>query len=78
VTVCFGQWFKNYRGGTNFSTTLLHSTSYVLILTKNGLGFTLGDFFTSPSGHPDVREHCAFYLHFVEVAFWRKKLAEAP
>jgi hypothetical protein len=26
--------------------------SYVLIVTKNGLGYILGDFFTNSSGHP--------------------------
>jgi hypothetical protein len=26
--------------------------SYVLISTKNGLGYTLGNFFTNSSGHP--------------------------
>jgi hypothetical protein len=28
------------------------SLKYVLILTKNGLGYSLGDFFTYSSGHP--------------------------
>jgi hypothetical protein len=27
-------------------------SNYVLILTKYGLGFVLGDFFTNSSGHP--------------------------
>jgi hypothetical protein len=29
-----------------------HSKRYVLILTKHGLGYILGDLFTNSSGHP--------------------------
>jgi hypothetical protein len=29
-----------------------HKTSYVLIFTINGFGYTLGDLFTNTSGHP--------------------------
>jgi hypothetical protein len=29
-----------------------HGKCYELSLTKNGLGYILGDFFTNPSGHP--------------------------
>jgi hypothetical protein len=32
-------------------TTLM--VTYVLIFTKCGLGFNLGEFFTNSSGHPD-------------------------
>jgi hypothetical protein len=32
--------------------TFLHGQINVLILTKIGLGYTLGDFFTNSSGHP--------------------------
>jgi hypothetical protein len=35
-----------------FRATIFHGTSYVLMLTWNGLGCILGDFFTDPSGHP--------------------------
>jgi hypothetical protein len=31
------------------------TATYVVIFTKNGLGFTLGDFFTNASGHPGCR-----------------------
>jgi hypothetical protein len=27
---------------------------YIIFLTKNGLGYILGDHFTNSSGHPDV------------------------
>jgi hypothetical protein len=27
--------------------------TYILILTKNGVGYILGDFLTNSSGHPD-------------------------
>jgi hypothetical protein len=33
-------------------TTFLQSKSYVAILTKNGLGYILGDFLTYSSGRP--------------------------
>jgi hypothetical protein len=36
----------------DFWTTLSLFIDFVLILTKNGLGYILGDFFTNPSGHP--------------------------
>jgi hypothetical protein len=29
-----------------------HSKNYVQNLTKNGLGYTLGDYFKNSSGHP--------------------------
>jgi hypothetical protein len=32
--------------------TVIHFKNDALILTKNGLGYTLGDFFTNSSGHP--------------------------
>jgi hypothetical protein len=44
--------FENYRSNANFGATFFRSTSYVLIGTKHGLGYILGDFFTNSSGHP--------------------------
>jgi hypothetical protein len=49
----FGKWFENYKSSAHLWGTFSHGTSYVLILTKNGLGYILGDFFTNSSGHPD-------------------------
>jgi hypothetical protein len=37
-----------------FFITRFHGKSYVLILTKTGLGYILGDFFTNASGHPEL------------------------
>jgi hypothetical protein len=48
----FRQLFKIKRFSSNFWATFVHGKSYVLILTKNCLGFILGDFFTNLSGHP--------------------------
>jgi hypothetical protein len=31
---------------------LISTKNYILIMTKNGLGYILGDFFTNVSGHP--------------------------
>jgi hypothetical protein len=36
---------------------------YLFMLTKNGLGYTLGDFFTNPSGHP-VWEYAELFSPF--------------
>jgi hypothetical protein len=33
--------------------------SFAFILRKNGLGYTLGDFFTMSSGHPDRKPNTA-------------------
>jgi hypothetical protein len=38
--------FENYRSGPIFGLVLFHGLRYVLILTKNGLGYMLGDFFS--------------------------------
>jgi hypothetical protein len=51
VIVNFGQFFENDRSRTNFRI-LFPDKSYVLILTKNGLGYILGDFHINSSGHP--------------------------
>jgi hypothetical protein len=34
-----------------------YGKSYVLILTKNALGYILGESFTNSSGHPGVEYH---------------------
>jgi hypothetical protein len=42
-----------YFLNTKVIKTFIHGKSYKLILTKNGLGHILDDFFTNSSGHPD-------------------------
>jgi hypothetical protein len=37
-------FFKNVRISTHFCATFFLSIDYVLILTKNGFGYILGDF----------------------------------
>jgi hypothetical protein len=39
----------------NSWTSFVFSKSYVLTLSKKGLDFILGDFFTNLCGHPGVR-----------------------
>jgi hypothetical protein len=64
---------ENNRIGPIFWATFCHGTIYVLIMTKNGLGSILGDFFTNPSGHPDLprlewhalRQNKSFYKAFL-------------
>jgi hypothetical protein len=47
-----GQFIENYRSSANSWANFFPSTSCVLILTKNCLCYTLGDFFKNSSGHP--------------------------
>jgi hypothetical protein len=47
----FGLFFTNYRCSPKFWATVFQSIYYALILTKFGLGYILGDFFTNSSGH---------------------------
>jgi hypothetical protein len=46
---------------------LFRGTSYALILTKNGLGFILGHFFTNSSGHTGWR------WQGDQMSFWKKR-----
>jgi hypothetical protein len=43
--VKFKQLYVKYRRSSNFGRTFFHRKSVVFILTKNGLGYILGDFF---------------------------------
>jgi hypothetical protein len=52
VIIYLGQFFEHYRSIPHFCSTYFPSLEYVSILTKNGLGYRLGDFFTNSSGHP--------------------------
>jgi hypothetical protein len=38
------------------------ATVKVMYATKNGLGYILGDFFKSSSGHPDARVHLLIFF----------------
>jgi hypothetical protein len=49
----FGQFFEDYKISPIYWATFFNGKSYAYNLTKNGLGYILGDFFTSSSGHPD-------------------------
>jgi hypothetical protein len=72
--VYFGQWFEIYIISANFWATFLCDTSYVLILTKNGLGYILGDFFKNSSGHPDYLAYIIwpilFGLYYLAENIW--------
>jgi hypothetical protein len=50
--------FLNYISNQNGLPTLFHCKIYVLILTKNELGYISGDFFTNSSSHPDSSCQC--------------------
>jgi hypothetical protein len=45
--------------------TFFHGASYAFILSKNGLGSILGDFFTNSSGHPGADIHCLSTIQFL-------------
>jgi hypothetical protein len=51
VIACFGQLHENFGSNPHFGPL------YALILTKKGLGYILGEFFTNPSAHPDPTPH---------------------
>jgi hypothetical protein len=55
IFVFLQQRFENYKSGGNFLLAFFHGTSYVLILTNNGLGYSLGDFFTKSIAHPEFK-----------------------
>jgi hypothetical protein len=46
-----GSFWKLQQQPTFFAT-FIHGYGYALILTNNGLGYSLGAFFTVSSGHP--------------------------
>jgi hypothetical protein len=53
VTVYCRQFIENYKCSPQFcAATFFHGEGYALILTKNWLGYILGDFFENSSGHP--------------------------
>jgi hypothetical protein len=52
AVVHFGQLLKNYKICANYCHLFSCGTSCVLIWTKNGLGYILGDYLASSSGHP--------------------------
>jgi hypothetical protein len=47
--------FEKFRSSLNFWDNFVHGASYAMILTKNALGYILGDFFANSSGHPAHR-----------------------
>jgi hypothetical protein len=52
------------------SWAFLSGTSYILILTENGLGYTLDDFISNSSGHPalNCKRSMKDWLHVGSVA----------
>jgi hypothetical protein len=49
VIVYFGQFF-NYKN----TPQIMENNGYVLILTQNGSGYILGEFFTNSFVHPSL------------------------
>jgi hypothetical protein len=46
-------------------TTFFHDKKCIFILSKNELGYILGDFFTNSSGHPDISLLLTYVYLFV-------------
>jgi hypothetical protein len=57
VIVFFGTFFNEKNRPKVYIGNFFRSKSYELILTQNGLGNILGDFFTNSSGHPGKYVH---------------------
>jgi hypothetical protein len=49
--VSSGSFCENYRSSSN-TWAVFQRKSDVLIITKYGMGYSLGDFFPNASGHP--------------------------
>jgi hypothetical protein len=54
--IYIGQFFENYIISPHCWTTFFLRKRYVIIVTKNGLGHILGEFFRNSSGHPVINE----------------------
>jgi hypothetical protein len=50
-----GSFFNFTKVAQSFGLLFSRRTSFVLILTKNGFGYILGDFLTKSSGHTACR-----------------------
>jgi hypothetical protein len=66
---CFAlvAFFKNYRSSKHNWATVFQNKSYLLILTKNGLGYILGEFskthlVTLNSQRPHLSERATILL----------------
>jgi hypothetical protein len=61
--VYFGWFSENYKSNWAIFDSV---KSYVLVLTRNGLGCFLGDLFISSSGHPVCKYVvCSFVCNYV-------------
>jgi hypothetical protein len=54
ATVSSGKFCENYGNSTNNWATIFHGKKCVLIFTRNGLGYILGDFFTNAHANPSI------------------------
>jgi hypothetical protein len=66
---------KIRKVATKFVLLFFKCKSYILTLTKNGLGYILGDFFPNSSGHPDrhvcTKIECTKKISRLRVLRWR-------
>jgi hypothetical protein len=68
-----GHFFEYYESSRKFWATFPHSSGFILILAKNGLGYIFGDFFTISSGHPE--SNTFFWSQLIGSLVWMEKLA---
>jgi hypothetical protein len=52
IVLCEQFFSEKYKSSLYKEQLCFRGKTYVLILTKNGLGYILGDFVTNSSGHP--------------------------
>jgi hypothetical protein len=65
--------FKKHRNCPSyFFSFFFHGSGYVLILSKNELGYISGDFFTNSSGHLGPNLHFFFFFFRNQ---WHKRLS---
>jgi hypothetical protein len=60
----------HYKSDPNFCAAFCHGKSYASILTKTGLGYILGYFFTKSSGNPDCREIAVTWYRLLLPHVW--------
>jgi hypothetical protein len=61
VIVSFGPFFENDKSSPLLWANFFNSKSCILIMTKDGLSYNLGDFFTNSSGHTLLPGYTALF-----------------
>jgi hypothetical protein len=54
ATAFFGQFYENYRKSPSVLVRFFPHKNFYIDFDKKVLGYSLGDFFTSSSCHPEI------------------------